>query len=176
MKTLTVSNPNKANFLKKLSLVVGTVGLAASCATFAASNTETDHRFQDGWKEGKVETIFLLNPYLNNFKIDAEVKGDAMVLTGEVDEDIDRDLAEAVAMGVGGIKSVENRITVSPDNKPASKQQDSGEISLAQHIQDITTTTLIKGKLVSNSNISGLAIHVDTSNGLVTLPAGFETA
>ena len=48
--------------------------------------------------EGQIGTAFLLNRHLNPFEISVEVEGDTAVLTGEVDEAVDKELAERVAL------------------------------------------------------------------------------
>ena len=166
---------NRTPVLKKLTLAICIAGAAIAPVVHAKENSaDKDPRFADGWKEGKLEAIFLLNPYLNNFEIDAEVKGDELVLSGEVDEAIDKDLAEEIAKGIEGISKIDNRIVVVEDREPVKKGEP-GKITFAQRVQDITTTTLIKGKLLENPHIAGFAIDVDTYNGHVTLSGEVES-
>ncbi|WP_461482732.1 BON domain-containing protein [Porticoccus sp.] len=147
------------------------VALAACSAGSSAAESAADleQRFMDGWREGKIETIYRLNPHLSDAAIDAEVKGTSLVLSGEVDEEIDRELAEAIARGVDGIGSVDNRIVVVPAKPQPAAEAAAAQPDLKQTLQDITTTTLVKGKLLRSPHIAGLDINVDTVNGQVTL-------
>ena len=171
MKMLSAIARCRKQSWEQLVYMALAVGLAVCSVNSSASESASDleQRFMDGWREGKIETIFLLNPHLNSFAIDAEVKGTALVLSGEVDEAIDRDLAEAIARGVEGIESVDNRIEIIPAKFQPVAQVEAEKTDLKQRLQDLTTTTLVKGKLLRSPHIAGMAINVDTVNGLVTL-------
>jgi osmotically-inducible protein OsmY len=171
MKMLSVIARRRKQSREQLVYMALAVGLAVCSANSSASELASDleQRFMDGWREGKIETIFLLNPHLKSSAIDAEVKGTSLVLSGEVDEAIDRDLAEAIARGVEGVGSVDNRIVIVPEKPQPAAQDGSEKTDLKQRLQDLTTTTLVKGKLLRSPHIAGLDINVDTVNGLVTL-------
>jgi hyperosmotically inducible periplasmic protein len=152
--------------LKKLVGAMAISGLFAGAMAATASDEKTveDH-ISDGWKEGKAETLFLVNPHLNNFKIDAEVNGKSMVLKGVVEEAIDRDLAEAIAYNIDGIDNVENLIVVNPDPKVANKDIE----NLKEAVNDVRLLTVVKSKLVKNPHVAGFSIDVDADHGTVTL-------
>lgn len=156
---------------EQLMFTVLAIGLAACSAGSIADDQRSDleQRFRDGWTEGKIETIYLLNPYLGSFGLDAEVHGNALILTGEVDDAIDRALAEAIAQGIEGVDSIDNRIVIVPTKSEPVAEEPDGERDFTQKLQDITTTTLVKGKLLRSPYIEGLDINVDTLNGKVTL-------
>ncbi len=179
MDTLTKIADTDTSLGKKLSAILCAVSLTAASSMALAENDATASAFRDGWREGKLETIFLLNPHLNNFALDAEISGETLILTGTVKEAIDRDLAEAIAESIDGIKSVENRIVVKSEEGVTAKadtETEDKDSTLSQRIQDITTTTTIKGKLLKSPHIAGLAINVDTSNGHVTLTGEVESS
>lgn len=54
-----------------------------------------------------------LNSEVSAFAIDTEVEHGAVVLKGEVESEIDKELAERLASGVEGIESVDNQLIVS---------------------------------------------------------------
>jgi len=176
MKRLNPTGQSIHGLRRQLATAFLALGLAAcSVGSFAAEQTsDLERRFMDGWREGKIETIYLLNPHLNGFDIDAEVDGTSLVLTGQVSEDIERDLAEAIARDIEGIASVDNQIIVAPATEQAEAKSggnetvNSGSV-LKQKLQDLTITTLVKGKLLKNPHIKGFDINVDTVNGEVTL-------
>lgn len=125
--------------------------------------------FKDGWIESKLETALILNKHLNPFEIDIRVDGDRATLEGEVHSNIDRELAENIALGVEGIDVVTNKIKVI--EKPA-KVTESTPVkgrSFAQYVTDVSTTAAIKTELLASKNIKGLDINVDTLNDKVTL-------
>lgn len=169
-RSSTISK-RRHRFRDRLACTVLAVGPSLCSAGNMAGEqtTELEQRFMDGWREGKIETIYRLNPHLNDAAIDAEVKGTSLVLTGEVDEEIDRELAEAIARGVDGIGTVDNRIVVVPAKPEPAAETAAAKPDLKQTLQDITTTTLVKGKLLRSPHISGMEINVDTVNGQVTL-------
>lgn len=162
---------------EQLMFTVLAIGLAACSAASIADDQRADleQRFRDGWTEGKIETIYLLNPYLGSFGLDVEAHGSALILTGEVDDAIDRALAEAIAQGLEGIDSIDNRIVIvaakseSVVDQPDAERDFTHERDFTQKLQDITTTTLVKGKLLHSPYIEGLDISVETLNGKVTL-------
>ncbi|UUA73306.1 BON domain-containing protein [Cellvibrio sp. QJXJ] len=125
--------------------------------------------FKDGWIESKLETALILNEHLNAFKIDIEVDKDMATLGGEVHSDIEKELAENIALGVEGIDAVTNNIKVI--EKPAKNAESVAPQgrNFAQYVADVSTTAAIKTELLASPNIKGLAIDVDTLNHKVTL-------
>lgn len=117
-------------------------------------------------QEGSIWTAITLNRHLNPFTIDVDVEGGTAILSGSVESDIDRDLAEQVALGIDGIEKVDNRLKVDPATQP---REPGTERDLAQRIEDATLTATIKSKLLWNSNTEGMDVNVDTRAGVVTL-------
>ena len=74
---------------------------------------------KNAWLESKLETALLVNGELNNFSIDHEVRDGRATLTGTVESDVDRELAEQVALGIDGINAVNNRLIVKQTNNQA---------------------------------------------------------
>lgn len=125
--------------------------------------------FKDGWIESKLETALILNKHLNPFEIDIRVDNNMATLEGEVYSDIEKELAENIALGVEGIDSVTNKINViEKPAKTAVSTAPKGR-SFSQYVADVTTTAAIKTELLASKNIKGLDIDVDTLNDTVTL-------
>lgn len=133
----------------------------------------TQEAFRDGWIESKLETALVLNEHLNPFDIDIAVDNDTATLKGEVSSEIDKELAENVAMGIEGIDEVDNQLTV--DDQLASSTDEEKGRDFTQYMEDITTTAAIKTELLSSSNINGMSIDVDTYNDEVTLSGTVKT-
>ena len=93
-------------------------------------------------------------------------KGKA-TLTGTVEEDANKDLAKQIALGVNGVKEVDNQITVKADYTPAKTNPE--ERSYGQAIDDASITAVVKSKLLWSKYTDGLSTNVDTKSGKVTL-------
>ena len=142
-------------------------------ASNEASRTWSDTKsaFSDGWLEGKLETALLLNDQLETSKIDVEVTNDTALLTGRVPSDVQRDLAEEIANGVEGIASVDNQLEVAE----AEQAEASKDRSFSQYIADVSTTAAVKTRLLTNDQVKGMDINVDTYANKVTLSGQVET-
>lgn len=124
--------------------------------------------FKDGWIESKLETALILNKHLSPFEIDIRVDNNMATLEGEVYSNIDKELAENIALGVEGIDSVRNNINVI--EKPAKTEATPPKgRDFAQYVDDVSTTAAIKAELLASKNIDGLDIDVETLNDKVTL-------
>ena len=74
-------------------------------------------------------------------------------LTGKVDESVNKDLAKQIALGVDGIKDVDNQIVVQADYVPPARS--SADRSYGEVIDDATITSAVKSKLVWSKNTEG---------------------
>lgn len=125
--------------------------------------------FKDGWIESKLETALVLNEHLNAFKIDIQVENDMATLDGEVYSDVEKELAENIALGVEGIDKVTNNIQV-VERPPKTPEPSSPQgRNFSQYVADVSTTAAIKTELLSSPSVQGTAINVDTLNHKVTL-------
>lgn len=127
---------------------------------------EQEPTLGDSWKEGQIETAYLLNEHLSTFKLDAHVVADTVRLSGTVESDIKRDLAGEIALGVAGIETVINEIDVEPE-LVVVEPNEAG--SFGQKIKDATISAGIKTRLIANQHIDSTEINVSTNNGIVTL-------
>ncbi len=132
--------------------------------------------FKDGWIESKLETALILNKHLNPFEIDIRVDNDVATLEGEVSSDIEKELAENIALGVEGIDSVDNKITVNAKLTKVAESAPSKSRNFSQYVDDVTTTAAIKTELLASKNVKGLNINVDTLNNKVTLTGKVTSA
>lgn len=121
----------------------------------------------DARQEAQIWTTYALSPFLRANDLKVSVQEGKATLTGDVAEDIDKDLAKQIALGVNGIKNVDNKITVNADYKPAKSTEN--ERRYGQLIDDISITAVVKSKLLWSKNMDGLSTNVDTKFGEVTL-------
>ena len=118
----------------------------------------------DLWLKSKLITTYALNEHLNPFEIDATVEDGVVTLSGIVESNIEKELAEEIARGVEGVREVENKISVEPESE--SRKEVTG---FFRAVEDASTTARVKYNLLWNRNTSGLDIKVYTINGTVTL-------
>tara|TARA_R110002167_G_scaffold753_3_gene3293 strand:- start:129 stop:1115 length:987 start_codon:yes stop_codon:yes gene_type:complete len=169
--------------------------IAAACAIAMATATmpvlaESDNeRSSDVWTKASLTTTYTLSRHLNPFKIDTEVKDGVATLRGTVDSDVERDLAEELALGVDGIREVNNELKVSPDAsekyyadqrarrdaRNTSEGDADAHRSFMRKVEDANITAKVKSQLLWNGSTSGLAVDVDTRNGRVTLNGDVES-
>lgn len=138
--------------------------------------SSTKEAFNEGVLAGKLETAIALNKHLNPRDIDIEIDGDRAYLSGSVDSDVEKELAQAIAEGIAGISKVENHLTINNESKQNSDQAqtDRTDRDFPQYISDVSTTASIKAELLANDSIKGLDINVDTFRDQVTLSGTVE--
>lgn len=157
--------------MKKLALATLTASvLGLSPLAAHAAEGDISRQLSEARQEGSIWTAIALNRHLSPFSIDVDVENGVAVLTGNVESDIDRDLAEQLALGTEGVKKVDNRLKVDPQTQPKEGSD------LSQRFDDATLTAMVKSKLLWNSNTEGLDINVDTQGGVVTLKGSARTA
>jgi len=137
----------------------------------SGQNDSMEEELKEAWMEGKLETALMLNRHLNNFTIDSEFDRGSVLLTGTVRSDVDRDLAEQIALDVDGVKEVDNQLRVVND-EPDRDNTD----TFSSRVEDSTLTAEVKIKLLANGNTEGLDINVDTSQRVVTLKGNVASA
>ncbi|MGG2398515.1 BON domain-containing protein [Pseudomonas sp. SH1-B] len=120
-------------------------------------------------QEGSIWTAFALNRHLNPFKLDIDVEEGEATLTGQVENDVQKDLAEQVAMSIDGIDSVDNRIEV------VGETAEGNPPGLVQRLEDASLAATVKSKLLWNSNTRGLDIQVKSEAGKITLSGHAQT-
>ena len=120
---------------------------------------------QQARQEGALQTALALNRLLNPFKIDVTISDRTARLEGQVENDVERELAEQVALATAGIEQVDNRLQVNPELVEESLQRR----AYAQRVEDATLRSIIRARLLWSSQTHGLPIEVDSRAGVVTL-------
>jgi osmotically-inducible protein OsmY len=121
----------------------------------------------DARLEGQLWMSYALNRHLNPFDLEVDVSRGTATVSGKVEESVQRDLAEEIALSINGINRVDNQIEVVRDRDV--RRESSAERDFGTRISDATTTATVKSKLLWNRNTEGLAINVSTENSVVTL-------
>lgn len=136
--------------------------------SFKVSAGEVLDELAEARVEGQIFMAYALNKHLSSFDLDIEVNQSEATISGKVEEDVQKDLAEEVALSLNGIDSVDNQIEVT-GKATASRRADGSDRNFGDRISDATTTATVKSKLLWNGNTGGLAINVSTENGHVFL-------
>ncbi|TWC32725.1 osmotically-inducible protein OsmY [Pseudomonas sp. SJZ079] len=158
--------------LKTLALATATASvIALTPLTTYAAEGDMSRELSEARQEGAIWTAITLNRHLNPFSIDVDVENGSAKLTGSVETDVERDLAEQLALGIEGVNKVDNQLKV--DAKAQRKGE--SESTLAQRFDDATLVATVKSKLLWNSSTEGLDIDVDAKNGVVTLTGSAQT-
>ncbi len=150
---------------RKLALASAvSMALITSAGNLAAS--EQSSEIKEARQSSQIWTTFALNPHLQANDIKVSVDDGVATLTGSVEEDISKELAEQIALKVKGINKVNNQIKVDPDYKP---KKSSDEKSYGEVISDASITATVKSKLLWSKHAQGLSAEVETDAGKVTL-------
>lgn len=152
--------------LKKLALATATVTvLGLNPLMASAAQGDLPSQLAEARQEGSIWTAFALNKHLSPFKIDVSVEQGTATLKGKVENEVDRELAERIALDIKGIDKVDNQLET--DTNVAAEP--GAKASMAQRFEDATLTATVKSKLLWSSVTEALNIEVDSREGVVTL-------
>jgi hyperosmotically inducible protein len=141
---------------------------------------------------------------VKSYRIDVDTKDRVVTLSGAVDTPQSRARAIEIARGTDGVRDVVDRLTVTPGATPTTGiddplQQKAREgVDKAKEgadragdkakegadkakdampdLDDAGITTKVKAKFLGDTDVPGLKIDVDTTNGVVTLTGTVKTA
>ncbi|NER64904.1 BON domain-containing protein [Pseudomonas sp. MAFF212427] len=130
-----------------------------------AQAVAADPSVQQARQEGALQTALALNRLLNPFKIEVTVRDHRARLEGQVENEVERVLAEQLALATAGIEQVDNRLQVNPELVEETLQRR----AYAQRVEDATLASIIRARLLWSSQTHGLPIEVDSRAGVVTL-------
>ncbi|MBR9782907.1 MAG: BON domain-containing protein [Gammaproteobacteria bacterium] len=155
-----------------LSMIVATSLTTAAYAGDMDTDNKWEKGAKDAWIDGKAEATLLFNGNLDSFDINTDVKNGNVVLTGKVENSVDKKLAEELVANIDGVTSVDNKLTVVADNDMHQEMSDDMEDTVDEGTNELTDAkiaTVIKTRLLMDTDISGFDIDVDVENGVVTL-------
>jgi len=119
---------------------------------------------EDSVITARIETMFLLNQHLNPFNINTTTEQGVVTITGSVNDAIQKELAEELALSAKGVQSVNNEITVVPTAYGEKQRR-----SWRQKVEDKTVSASVRSVLLYHRHFKGLRIGVATVNNVVTL-------
>ncbi|WP_122848144.1 BON domain-containing protein [Pseudomonas viridiflava] len=151
--------------LKKIALITATAAVLGSSPLLAQAQGDLPTQLAEARQEGSIWTAFALNKHLSPFKIDVDVEQGTATLKGKVENEVDRELAERIALDIKGIDKVDNQLETDATlaSEPGTKA------NMAQRFEDATLVATVKSKLLWSSVTEALNIDVDSKDGVVTL-------
>jgi osmotically-inducible protein OsmY len=149
------------------------MALATAALCGPATADTTAENLIEARQESQIWTTYALSPYLRANDLKVSVHGGKATLTGKVEEDVNKDLAKQIALGVDGIKDVDNQIVVDPDYVGPAR---AAGRSFGETVDDATVTASVKSKLAWSKHADALTTKVQTKLGKVTLQGTAESA
>jgi osmotically-inducible protein OsmY len=118
--------------------------------------------YSDGWIGIKVKTALLFHRNVSAIHTHVDVKDGIVILSGEADNEAQKELAGEYAKDIDGVKGIINNIAI----KEMAREPDH---KIDYHIDDASITAQVKMTLLVHRSTSAIHTHVTTENGVVTL-------
>jgi osmotically-inducible protein OsmY len=138
---------------------------AIAGANDATASARTSQEVTEARQETQIWTTFALSPYLRANDIKVSVREGKATLTGNVADGVNKDMATQIALGVNGIKAVDNNIEVQPNYMPTQP----AERAFGEVVEDAAITSAVRSKISWSRYGEGLSANVDTTRGRVSL-------
>lgn len=119
-------------------------------------STNAEH--SDSWMAMKIRSHLLMKANVSATSTKVTANSGVVTLTGTADTLAQKELTEAYAKDIDGVKSVKNEIVVNP--KPADP-------TVGESIDDASITSQVKYALLSHRSTSALKTKVTTTDGVV---------
>ncbi|CDF86779.1 transport-associated [Pseudomonas knackmussii B13] len=156
---------NPASQFRRLRLA-SCIALVLAASSPAFAENPNSQNVLDARQESQIATTYALSPYLRDNDLQVSVLDGKATVRGTVEESTSKDLATQIAMGVKGIKEVDNQIQVQPGYLPPKQE---GVRGFGRTIDDASITAAVKSKLLWSKYTEGLSTNVETTDGKVTL-------
>ena len=161
-------------YTRSLKLMLATsMALGTAAISGSATADTTAENLIEARQETQIWTTYALSPYLRANDLKVAVHEGKATLTGKVEESVNKDLAKQIALGVDGIKDVDNQIVVDADY--VGPMRASGR-SFGEMVDDATVTASVKSKLGWSKHADALTTKVQTKSGKVTLQGTADSA
>lgn len=151
--------------LKNIVLATATLAVLGAHPLLASAAQGETGPLIEARQEGSIWTAFALNRHLSAFDIKVAVDKGTAQLSGRVENEVERELAERIALDVEGIDRVDNKLQIDP----AVATEADARNGLAQRFEDATLVATIKSKLLWSNVTQGMQIEVTSDQGVVTL-------
>jgi len=156
---------------RNLMLATG-IALALSTIGGSVAAGATSQELIEARQESQIWTTYALSPYLRANDLKVAVHDGKATLTGKVEEDVNKDLAKQIALGVDGVKEVDNQILIESDYKAPAH---SSARAYGEAMDDASVTAAVRSKLMWSKYTSAMSTGVSTKAGKVTLKGSAES-
>ena len=123
-----------------------------------------------------VKTKLAADDTVKAYQINVDTSEGVVTLTGNVTSAAAKTRAVELARGTDGVRNVVDRIVVAGGEAAVPGGVRDAAASAGATALDAGITTAVKAKLLADSRVAGLAIDVDTRDGIVTLSGNVATA
>jgi hyperosmotically inducible protein len=157
----------RQKFLGLLGVVAMAAALTAACAQSDAGITTA------------VKSKLASDDAVKAYAIDVDTKDKVVTLRGNVETPIVKERAVEIARATGGVREVVDLLALAPPTAPTSGVADDMKDAARETgtvLSDAAITTAVKTKMLADSNVGGLKIDVDTSEGIVTIAGNVTSA
>ena len=159
--TLTGTVQDKDDKALAADTVENLPGVTGVKNEIVVKSTVPEH--SDKWMALKIRSRLLVKGDVSATSTDVVVNDGVVTLTGTADNTAQKELTEAYAKDIEGVKSVKNEIVVK--EKVASTP--AATTTVGEKIDDASITTQVKFALLNHKSTSALKTKVSTKDGVV---------
>ncbi|MEO8499816.1 MAG: BON domain-containing protein [Vicinamibacteria bacterium] len=141
-------------------------------APASSADRSFGERVEDATITATIKSKLLWSKYADGLTTNVDTNRGRVTLHGTADSPAARDLAEHLALNTLGVLSVDNRLEVKPG---AISGLENAARAAELGITDSWITAKVKSTLMLSSNVSGTAIKVSTTGGVVTLSGNVDS-
>jgi hyperosmotically inducible protein len=124
----------------------------------------------DGWITMKIHSQFIPEDALSDSDIDVDTNAGVVTLTGTVPTEAGRARAVAIAKATDGVKSVNDKLRMGPEDGPtAGRDTAAATKSAGRKVNDGWITSKIYAQFLGENSLEDSDIDVDVVKGVVTL-------
>jgi len=119
----------------------------------------------DGWIALKIRSRLLVKGNVSATATKVSSQDGVVTLSGTADNQAQKDLTEAYAKDIDGVKSVQNNIVVQDKMASDGSRKD----TMGDKMDDASITSQVKYALLSHKGTSALKTKVTTNEGVITI-------
>jgi len=138
----------------------------------SSANRTFGEAVEDATITATIKSKLLWSKHASGLTTNVDTNRGRVTLSGAADSPAARDLAGHLALNTLGVLSVDNRIEVKPG---ATSGLEDAARAAELGVADSWITAKVKSTLLLSSNVSGTAIKVSTTGGVVTLSGNVKS-
>jgi hyperosmotically inducible protein len=155
--------------------VYGVLGIVAMAAMMTTACAQSDSGITTA-----VKSKLAADDTVKAYSIDVDTKDKVVTLRGDVGTAAARERAVELARSTQGVRDVVDVLTVAPAAAPTTGVADRDRKDNGDHdgnlVGDAAITAAIKTKMLADSDVGGLKIDIDTTDGVVALKGNVASA